>query len=229
MASCVIIVSVCLIKASRSRYHRPVRSYRQFCGLAKALDAVGDRWTLLIVRELLIRGSARYSELQHGLPGVPTNLLAGRLRQLERAGLVERGQSPPAFRLTPRGLALDDVIAALGRWASPLMGEPDRRDAIRGHWLVLPMRLYLRDRTPKAPPATIQIELPDQPIVLRTTRDGRVTSTPGRAAASDATVTGSPLPVMGLLQGRLTLRQARARGVRLIGSAGVLRRLAPAG
>src|SRR5262245_711599 len=107
----------------------PVKSYRQHCGLARALDLVGDRWTLLIVRELLIRGSARYSDLLAGLPGVATNLLVDRLREMEEAGLVVREEIPPPapatlFRLTPRGKELEDVIAAFGKWARPLMGEP---------------------------------------------------------------------------------------------------------
>jgi DNA-binding HxlR family transcriptional regulator len=203
-----------------------MRSYRQYCGLAKALDVVGDRWTLLIVRELLIRGAARYSELQQGLPGIATNLLASRMRQLERAGVVERGQAPPVFRLTPRGHALDDVVAALGRWASPLMREPGRGDAVRGHWFVLPIRLYLRDRAPNATPVTIQLELPDQPIVLRTAGDGTITSHPGRVANPDATLTGAPASMMALLSGRLTLRQARSRGLRVDGDASILKRLA---
>src|SRR5258708_35794502 len=67
-----------------------MRSYGQFCGLAKGLDVVGDRWTLLIVRELLIRGASRYSDLRAGLPGIPTNLLADRLRELEEARLLPR-------------------------------------------------------------------------------------------------------------------------------------------
>ncbi|SRR5258707_1299075 len=202
-----------------------MRSYRQYCGLARALDVVGDRWTLLIVRELLIRGSARYSELQQGLPGIATNLLADRMRQLERAGLVERAESQAVFRLTSRGQALEDVVAALGRWASPLMKESAGKDVVRGHWFVLPMRLYLRDRTPDAKPATIQVELPDQAIVLRTAGDGGVTSNVGRAAAPDATLTGAATGVMGLLSGKLTLRQARARGVKLTGNAAALQRL----
>src|SRR5262245_31973565 len=144
-----------------------MRSYRQYCGLARALDVVGERWTLLIVRELLIRGSARYSDLQRGLPGIPTNLLGDRLRQLQRAGLVERARANRGFRLTARGQALEDVLSALGRWAAPLM-EESRRDAVRGHWLALPMRLYLRDRRPDAAPVVVQVELPDQPLVLQT-------------------------------------------------------------
>src|SRR5258708_19434432 len=105
-----------------------MRSYRQYCGLARALDVVGDRWTLLIVRELLIRGSARYSELQQGLPGIATNLLADRMRQLERAGLVERAESQAGFRLTSRGPALEDVVAPPGPWASPPTTESPAKD-----------------------------------------------------------------------------------------------------
>jgi len=88
-----------------------MRSYGQFCGLAKSLDVVGDRWTLLIVRELLIRGPYRYTDLLVGLPGIPTNLLADRLREMEDAELLLRGASsiPAAtglYALTPRGAAL---------------------------------------------------------------------------------------------------------------------------
>src|SRR2546426_318753 len=71
-----------------------MRSYGQFCGLAKSLDVIGDRWTLLIVRELLIRGPSRYTDLRIGLPGIPTNLLADRLRDMEEAGLLRRDMSP---------------------------------------------------------------------------------------------------------------------------------------
>ena len=72
-----------------------MRSYKQFCGLAKALEIIGDRWTLLIVRELLARGRSRYTDLQDGLPGIATNLLADRLRELEEAGIIQREDAPP--------------------------------------------------------------------------------------------------------------------------------------
>jgi DNA-binding HxlR family transcriptional regulator len=203
-----------------------MKSYGQYCGLAKALDVVGDRWTLLIVRELLIRGTARYTELQHGLPGIATNLLAERLRQLQRSGIVEKVPPSSTFRLTPRGQALEGVIASLGRWAAPLMGAPRAREAVRDHWFILPMRLYLRDDNPHAGTATMQIELPDQPIVLRTNGDGSVDAQPGRAANPDATLTGTPDAVMGVLSGRLTLRQARVRSLQFDGDVSVLERLA---
>src|ERR1041384_6890848 len=101
-----------------------MRSYGQYCSVARALDVIGDRWTLLIVRELLIRGPSRYTDLQYGLPGVATNLLAARLRELEVEGIVTKELAPPPvattlFRLTPRGEALESVLVALGKWGAP--------------------------------------------------------------------------------------------------------------
>src|SRR3954449_5530110 len=98
-----------------------MRSYGEYCAAAKSLDVVGDRWTLLIVRELLARGACRYTDLRAGLPGIATNLLADRLRELESAGIVEREDAPPPvattlFSLTERGRALQPVISALGCW-----------------------------------------------------------------------------------------------------------------
>src|SRR5687768_10280070 len=96
---------------------RSRRSYRQFCGLARALDVVGDRWTLLIVRELLV-GQRRFGDLQAGLPGIATNLLTKRLRQLEQDGLVARQlDDDPArgvgYVLTARGAELRNTIDGL--------------------------------------------------------------------------------------------------------------------
>ena len=77
-----------------------MRSYGQYCSVAKALDVIGDRWTLLIVRELLLRGACRYTDLKNGLPGIATNLLADRLRELEAAGIVVREQAAPPVATT---------------------------------------------------------------------------------------------------------------------------------
>src|ERR1017187_2932151 len=100
-----------------------MRSYRQYCSIAKALDAVGDRWTLLIIRELLIRGGCRYTDLKNGLPGIATNLLSDRIRELEAAGLIRREDAPPPiattlFHLTAAGAELQPVLHALGRWGT---------------------------------------------------------------------------------------------------------------
>src|SRR5579863_7087118 len=105
-----------------------MRSYGQYCSVAKALDVVGDRWTLLIIRELLLQGPCRYTDLRNGLPGIATNLLAQRLRELEAAGVVAREDAPPPiattlFKLTRRGRGLDGAISALGLWGAPLLAE----------------------------------------------------------------------------------------------------------
>src|SRR3954471_12257937 len=101
------------------------RSYNQFCGLARALDIVGERWTMLVVRNLLL-GPQRYSELMRGLPGITTNLLAKRLREMEDLGLIERVPDAEAYRLTPRGAALEPAVHALGRWGWGGMQAPAR-------------------------------------------------------------------------------------------------------
>src|SRR5690242_12627810 len=111
----------------------PMRTYGQLCAVAKALDVIGDRWNLLIVRELLLRGPSRYTDLQNGLPGIATNLLADRLRDLERAGIVSREEAPPPiattlFALTERGHELKPVVHALGQWGISLMPEGDEGD-----------------------------------------------------------------------------------------------------
>ena len=209
-----------------------MRSYQQYCGLARALDVVGDRWTLLIVRELLLVESARYSDLLAGLPGIATNLLGERLRAMEDAGLVAREESPPPrpatlFRLTARGAALEPVLEAFGRWAAPLMGEPHPDDTTRPAWLLLPMRLYLKDRTPSKPPATIQVIVDGVPLLIETTGGGSVRTRAGTVERPDATLSGAPHVVMGVLVGRLSVAQGRARGLRFHGDAKALLRLQP--
>src|SRR2546421_9679722 len=138
-----------------------MRTYGQYCGLAKALDVVGDRWSLLIVRELLLRDACRYTDLQNGLPGIATNLLADRLRELERAGVVEREEAPPPvatslFGLTDRGRELGTAVLALGRWGAPLLADAPEEDEFRSHWLALPVGMHLADGRPDEAPLPIE-------------------------------------------------------------------------
>src|SRR5688500_1347738 len=98
-----------------------MKSYGQYCGLARGLDVIGDRWVLLIVRELLDR-PRRFSELGYGLPGIASNLLTERLRAMQANGLVEKTDDD-RYRLTESGEGLRDVISAIGAWARPLMGQ----------------------------------------------------------------------------------------------------------
>lgn len=128
---------------SRLRAMSPRRSYDQYCSAARALDTVGDRWTLLIVRELLA-GPRRYTDLHADLPGVSTDVLASRLKDMERDGLTTRRRLPPpgavyVYELTPRGRDLLPVLQALGQWGEAELGERRPTDALRAHWFALPL------------------------------------------------------------------------------------------
>jgi DNA-binding HxlR family transcriptional regulator len=121
----------------------PRRSYDQYCSAARALDLVGDRWTLLIVRELLA-GPRRYTDLHADLPGVSTDVLASRLKDMERDGLTTRRRLLPpgaayVYELTGRGRELLPVLQALGAWGAPELGERRPTDAVRAHWFALPL------------------------------------------------------------------------------------------
>jgi DNA-binding HxlR family transcriptional regulator len=122
------------------------RSYAQYCGLARALDVVGERWTLLVVRNLLL-GPQRYSDLLRGLPGITTNLLAKRLQEMEAMGLIERATGTgeaAAYRLTEEGRALEPAIHALGRWGWQRMGKPGARERRSIEWLLVALRRRYR-------------------------------------------------------------------------------------
>lgn len=187
------------------------------------------RWTLLIVRELLLLGPSRYTDLRNGLPGTATNLLADRLRELEEAGIVTREDAPPPiatalFCLTERGRALEPVVHALGRWAGPLMAEPAESDAFRSYWLAMPVKLHLTDHTPERPPVTIEVRTGDAPMLIEIV-DGAVHARRGPAQNADAVLAGPPQLIMGVLTGRLDLAYARTRGVEYEGDLAILRRI----
>ncbi|MEU5682500.1 transcriptional regulator [Streptomyces venezuelae] len=122
---------------------RPRRSYDQYCAAARGLDAVGDRWTLLIVRELLA-GPRRYTDLHADLPGVSTDVLASRLKDMEQHGIGTRRKLPPpaaayVYELTDRGRELLPVLRALAAWGAPALAERRPTDAVRAHWFALPL------------------------------------------------------------------------------------------
>lgn len=125
------------------------RSYGHYCGLARSLDVVGDRWSLLIVRELL-PGPMRYGELLTSLNGIATNLLADRLRSLESAGVIERrvGEvSGVDYALTPWGAELREAVEALVRWSRPVMiTGPRPDDAFELRWLAVALPALLADK-----------------------------------------------------------------------------------
>jgi DNA-binding HxlR family transcriptional regulator len=109
------------------------RNYGQSCGLAKALDVVGERWTLLLVRDLML-GPKRFTELQRGLDGLAPNLLAARLKEMEALGLAEKTPAPGAYALTPAGRELEPALHALGQWGFRYLAKPNPSDRKELAW-----------------------------------------------------------------------------------------------
>jgi len=132
------------------------RSFGQYCGVSTALELVGERWALLIVRDLLV-GPRRYTDLKQGLPRVPTNILSARLRELQDAGIVRRvalAHCGLVYELTPYGRELEDVVLALGRWGFKAMGAPEDGDVVTIDSLTMALRTAFRPDAARALPDT---------------------------------------------------------------------------
>jgi DNA-binding HxlR family transcriptional regulator len=170
----------------------PPRRYRQHCALAKSLDVLGDRWTLLVVRELL-DGPQRYVDLLDGLVSIPTDTLAARLRHLEQHGIVERRHLPPpadraVYALTDDGHSLEPLVAAYVRWGRRLVEKRDPDDAVRPRWLATAVRgLVQAERA--GVDLTLALRTPDGDTVIRIT-DAEV-RTVDPTVAADVTLTGA--------------------------------------
>lgn len=159
----------------------PRRRYGQFCPLAKALDVLGERWTLLIVRELLV-GPKRYTDLRTGLPSLATDLLAARLHELQQAGVVTRRQVPPptratVYELTARGWALRPAIRELSRWGGPLLRDR-ADDRLPDSALLLGLEVAFRPEAAVGLDEVLDLKVDGIQITVRV-RDGTVAVTPG--------------------------------------------------
>ncbi len=206
-----------------------MKTYSQYCAVARSLDLVGDRWVLLIVRELLSQGPCRFTDLRDGLPGIATNLLAARLKEMEERGLITRVDAPPPvatglYQLTERGQQLQPVIAALVEWGLPTMPVVTEGEAERGTWLGLLGRLRLRDTQPAQGPLTIAIDTPEAPVHL-VSSGHEFEIRRGRPAAADVRLSGQARLIGGYLGGLLSLAEARRLGLDATGDEAALNRL----
>ena len=147
------------------------RSYEQFCGVARALDLVGERWALLVVRDLLL-GPKRFTDLRRGLPGIGTNVLAARLKELERAGVVQRRILPPpaasaVYELTEYGRSLEGPLLALGRWGARSMGTREPGQTLRSEWLAVALKAFFRPQAAADLRANIELRFADGTFLAR--------------------------------------------------------------
>jgi len=206
-----------------------MKTYGQYCAVARSLDLVGDRWVLLIVRELLSQGPSRFTDLRDGLPGIATNLLTSRLKDMEENGLITRVDAPPPvatglYQLTERGEQLEPVIAALSDWGLPTMPIVTEGESVHGNWLGMLGQRRLRDTEPERGPLTIAIDTAEAPVHL-VSRGGEFELRRGRPAAADIRLSGQARLIGGYLAGFLALDEARRLGLDADGDAEAFRRL----
>jgi DNA-binding HxlR family transcriptional regulator len=203
---------------------RGTRRYRQYCGMAKALDVVGERWTLLILRELLL-GPRRYTDLLEGLPGITTNLLAERLKHLEREGVIARERLPPpaatwVYALSAAGWELEPALLALGRWGWRYMERPAPDDALSIDWALVALK---RRYVPGSGRWTVELRPGAKVFQLRPAGD-RLEVRHGTPWEPDARAEGDEEAFRALLLGRAGPRALQRGGrLRVQGDAGAWR------
>jgi DNA-binding HxlR family transcriptional regulator/putative sterol carrier protein len=155
------------------------RSYSQYCAVARGLDVIGDRWMLLVVRDLLL-GPKRYTDLLDGLPGIGTNMLALRLREMEEGALVERAMLPPpaasaVYQLTEAGRALEPAIFAIGRWGARFLGEPRADDVLLPRAYLVAIRAGFRPERAAGLAETYELRIGRLAFEVRV-KDGQCTT-----------------------------------------------------
>jgi DNA-binding HxlR family transcriptional regulator/putative sterol carrier protein len=191
------------------------RTYGDACGIARALDTVGERWALMVVRELLL-GPKRFTDIREGLPGLSADVLAQRLRELEQSGVIRRRALPPpaasqVYELTPAGLALEPVIIALGRWGGANAAPPaeDMGMSLDAH--ILSFRTLFDPDLAAGFRTSVQLRLGEH--CFRAKVGGRrLEIERGEAAAPDVTIDTDPRTLIDVAHGRLALADALGAG-----------------
>ncbi|WP_067563402.1 winged helix-turn-helix transcriptional regulator [Nocardia acidivorans] len=199
------------------------RSYRDQCGIARALDVVGERWALLVVRELLFT-PRRFSELRHALPHASSNLLADRLRELEQHGVIRRAKVANAqvYELTEWGRKLEPIVVALGDWGIDAPSPPEPA-ALSATSVLIFLRGARRD--PAAPPIVCRLEL-DGSIWTVAVNSGRIEVHSGEPATADISLRTDPKTLGGALADPAALDAALADGtLTFVGDRKALERL----
>ena len=204
------------------------RRYHQHCGVARALDVVGSRWTLLIVRNLLL-GPLRFTDLRRGLPGITTNLLADRLKEMEAEGLIERVRAPRSrsdrYALTERGRALEPAILELGRWGWPYMSGREPDDHVDPAWGMLALK---RRFVPGPRSGLIELTLSGMPFTVGFGQ-GDMTVRRGATPEADAGLVATWPTMAAILYGGASLAEAeRSEALVVRGRRAALRAFADA-
>ena len=204
-----------------------MRSYGQYCGLAYALERVGERWALLVVRELVL-GSKRFTDLRRGLPKIPTNVLSARLRELEEAGIVRRRLLPRpgtgiVYELTEYGAELEEVVLRLGLWGAQSLAAPRADDTVTPDSLLLALRATFRPEAARSTRVSYELHLGEIVLHARVAR-GKLEVGEGPLPEADLRLE-TDLAVRELMSGELAPAEAIETGrVRIEGDPKLLDR-----
>ena len=191
------------------------RTYDQYCPVARGLDVIGDRWTILIIRDLLL-GHQRYTDLLEGLPGIGPNVLAERLRRLQDAGIVSRTTLPPpaasaVYELTELGEGLRPMVTELGLWGLNFLGSPKPSDTFRLSWLLRSMEGAFRPEAAKGIRETYEFRIDGEVLHVRVD-DGTVAVRQGHAEGPDCIVTSDLETFMAVAGKLMSPEEAVASG-----------------
>jgi len=205
------------------------RAYGQFCGLVRALEIVGERWALVIVRDLLV-SPKRFSDLRRGLPRIPTNILSARLKELEQAGIVHRRVLPRpsgsvVYELTEYGNELEDIVLRLGRWGARLLTKPGPEEIVTADSMIMAMRSIFRPKAARGLNVTYELRL-GEIIIHMIVNNGRLKVAEGALPDADLVIKTGPA-IKALIAGEVSPADAIANGtVRLSGDSRLLSRFA---
>jgi len=192
------------------------RSYGDACGIARALDLVGERWALMVVRELLL-GPKRFTDVRAGLPHVSPDVLAQRLRDLEQAGVVHHRRLPPpygsqVYELTPRGRALEPVLIELGRWGGANAPEPSDDMCMSLDAYVVSLRTLFDPQRAGDYCARVELHLGEERFRV-VIADGQIEAGRGELPEADAVVeSADPKTLIDVLHGHRPLAAALQAG-----------------
>ena len=205
------------------------RSYNQYCGLAYALDIIGERWTLLIVREL-VAGPRRFKDLIQGLPGISTNLLAERLKSLEQQGVIRHRTLPPpagssVYELTAIGRALEQSLLELGKWGSQFVPPaPERATVLHVGSYALTLKTFFRPERAQGINETYELRI-DNEVLQAQINNGEIRVQQGEMLRADVVFYTDMPAYLGLLAGQIEPDKAIASGmIRIEGDPSALRR-----
>ena len=191
------------------------RVYNQYCAIARSLDVIGERWTLLLIRELMT-GPKRFTDLLGHLPGIGTNLLSNRLKELEETDLIAQTRLPaPAssvvYTLTDRGAALEPVLMSLAQWGRPLLGPPREKDKLAPGWLMLAMKKSFKPEAADGIDEVYEYRVDDDIFQVKV-QENQIQIEQGLPWQADVVLTTESDALMHVVAGEMDLETALKRG-----------------